>query len=239
MTPRHSLSQAKSSERSCPKAYASLAIARVGGEAPAARAREDAGERTHALSDGARVKLDSTSIVVERADGTPLFRYEVGAQHGKVTLASESLELSASAGDLSLTAAGAIRLEGRTLSARTHMPGHTSAFSLDPRRARLSADAVELASATFKLDAQQAELSGDALEIHFKRARLRVERLETFADSVVSHARNFYQSVQELLQQQAGSLRTLVAGTAQLKAREVAQRAEESYKIRGEKIHIG
>jgi hypothetical protein len=56
---------------------------------------------------------------------------------------------------------------------------------------------------------------------------------------VVSRARNVYQSVQELWQQQAGSLRTLVSGTAQLKAREVSHRAQDAYKIRAEKIHLG
>jgi hypothetical protein len=215
-------------------AHGPIAVARLRrDEAPETR------ETEHALSDGARVTLGTTQIVVERADGTPLFRYEAGAAHGKVTLASESLELGASAGDLSLTAAGAIRLQSRSLSACTGMPGHSSTLSLEPRRARLRADAVELSADAFKLDAHEAELSGDDLQSHFKRARLKVERLETIADSVVSRARNVYQNVQELLQQQAGSLRTLVAGTAQLKAREVAQRAEEAYKIRGEKIHIG
>ena len=209
-------------------------------QGPIAIARLRSAEPTeHALSDGARVKLDATTLSVERADGTPLFRYEAGAHGGKVTLAAESLELAARAGDLSLSAAGTIRLEGRALHARMQMPGHSTTFALDPRRAQLSADELSLSGQSVTLEAGKAVLKGDEVQSTFKRAVIKLERLESVVDTAVSRARNVYQTVQELLQQQAGSLRTIVAGTAQLKAREVTQRAEEGFKVRADKIHLG
>jgi hypothetical protein len=214
----------------------STPLARVVELAPS---RPSAQERSHTLADGTRVQLATHSITVERADGTALFRYDAEGERGRVTLASESLTLAASAGDLALSAAGAIRFEGRSFSAHARMPGHSASLSFDPRRARLSAEALELASDSFQLLAQKAELRGEELRSRFTRAELAFESLETVADNIVARARNVYHSVQELLQQQAGSLRTLVAGSAQLKAREIAQRAEQAYKIRGEKIHIG
>jgi Protein of unknown function (DUF3540) len=209
-------------------------------EGPVAIARlRDPNVNTQALSDGTRVHSDDSSIAVERADGTPLFRYSVESGRGSVTLSAETLNLAASTGDLCLSAAGEIRLRSRSLSLQSGMPGARSGLELTPRSARLSGDAVAVSGRAFRLDAAEAELRGGELRTQFKRAVVVLERLETTADSVVSRARNVYQSVQELLQQQAGSLRTLVAGSAQLKARDIAQRAEEAYKIRADKIHLG
>jgi len=204
--------------------------------APATRAGEAA---IQPLADGTRVHADATSISVERADGTPLFRYSAEPGRGTVTLSAEALHLAASAGDLTLQAAGEIRMRSRTLSLKSSMPGADAALEIGPRSARLVGRALELAGETFKLDAAEAELSGGELRSSFKRAVIALDRLESTADVVVSRARNVYQSVQELLQQQAGNLRTLVAGSAQLRAREVTHRAEEAYKIRAEKIHLG
>ena len=52
-------------------------------------------------------------------------------------------------------------------------------------------------------------------------------------------ARDLYQSVAELAQLRAGSLRTIIDGSVHLKAKEVFQRAIEGFKIRAEKIHLG
>ena len=71
------------------------------------------------------------------------------------------------------------------------------------------------------------------------RAVVHAERLETVAGVVTQTAQNLYQSVAELAQLRAGSLRTLVDGTVHLKAREVFQRAVEGFKIRAEKINLG
>jgi hypothetical protein len=233
-----------------PSSEGPVAIARLRSPASDQRAAPASDQRaapaTHTLEgsiqplrDGTRVHADATSITVERADGTPLFRYSAEPGRGTVTLSAEALHLAASAGDLTLQAAGEIRMRSRSLSLKSSMPGADAALEIGPRTARLVGRALELAGDTFKLDAAEAELTGGELRSSFKRAVIALERLDSSADVVVSRARNVYQSVQELLQQQAGNLRTLVAGSAQLKAREVSQRADEAYKIRAEKIHLG
>jgi hypothetical protein len=204
-----------------------------------ARLRSPEAPQQTALADGTRIQSDATSIVVERADGTPLFQYSAQAGVGTVTLAAEAMHIAASAGDLKLSAAGEIHMRGRTLSLRSSMPDTQSGLEISPRQTLLSSQTLALAGESFKLEAGEAELNGGELRSTFKRAVITLSRLESSAEVVVSRARNVYQSVQELLQQEAGTLRTLVAGSAQLKAREVAHRAEEAYKIRAEKIHLG
>ncbi|MDB4984829.1 MAG: hypothetical protein JWN04_7 [Myxococcaceae bacterium] len=197
--------------------------------------------QTQELPDGTRVHMDNerAHISVERADGTPLFRYDANSAHGTIVIENEALRVSACRGDLSFAAAGEIRLEASRVSLRATMPGADAQLSLSPRRARLEADDLQLRGNALAVDAGRTELRGEELHSEHKRAVIKLERLESVADVVVSTARNVYQSVHELLQQKAGSLRTLVSGTAQLQAREVAHRAADSYKIRSEKIHLG
>jgi hypothetical protein len=208
-----------------------VAIARVAG----------GDELSQELSDGTRVRIDGekTRIQVERADGTPLFQYSASEGQGTITMGHEAMSVIATGGDLNLRAAGAIRMQGHTVSARAKAGPNSSTFELSPRRASVSGEAVQLKGEAFELEATRSEIRGDELHGQHRRAVLHVEHLESTMDVVVSTARNVYQSVHDLLQQQVGSLRTLVAGTARLQARDVAHRAEQAYKVRAEKIHLG
>jgi hypothetical protein len=166
-----------------------------------------------ALADGTVVRAapGGTTIEVCRADGTSLFRYDAGLGRGRITLENESLEL-ASRGDLRLRAGRRVEVEGQ---------------------------AVKLAAEELEASARLTRLRSDEARVALGRGVVEAARLETTAEVVLQTARNFYQQVQELAQQEAGNLRTLVAGTVQLKARQVFQRAAEAYRVRAEKINLG
>lgn len=211
-------------------------------EGPVAIARVRAAAcQSQTLADGTRVHVEQerTRVRVERADGTALFQFDAGVGEGTISVQNETLRVHATAGDLSLSAAGEIRLEANRVSARAHMPGHSAQLTLGPRAAQLSAAKLQLKSDDLSVSARMLQVDGEEVRAQHKRAVLQIERLEVIADVAISKARNVYQSVQELLQHKVGSLRTLVTGTAQLHAHEVAHRAAESYKIRSEKIHLG
>jgi lipopolysaccharide export system protein LptA len=210
----------------------SIAIARV-----AARAPEQV-----ALRDGTSVEIDrdATRVSVRRADGSEMFRYEVEAARGTITIEAESLALCASGGDLRLQAAGEVQLSGQRMQARaSRADGIASTWSLTPRRSELHSQRIAWQTEQLDVAAQRTQLSGQELRTVLARAVLQVERVETVSDVVMQTARNVYTHVRELLQERAGSLRTLVDGTAQLRARDIAQRAEDAYKLRAEKIHLG
>lgn len=210
-------------------------------QGPVAIARVAAPQATSVLQDGTRVSVDALAgaIRVERADGTPIFHYEAAHGRGTISLAQESMEVHATGGDLRLSAAGEVRISGSAVRAEASMPGGLASVALTPRRAQLRAPELSFSATQLDVQAQQLNLRGDEVRADHKRIVAHVERLESVVDVVVSTARNVYQSVQDLLQQRAGSLRTLVTGTAHLQAREVAHRGTDSYKIRSEKIHLG
>ena len=56
---------------------------------------------------------------------------------------------------------------------------------------------------------------------------------------VIAKARNIYQTVEELSQVRAGRMRTIVAKTFHFKSKKAFVKAEEDYKIKAEKIHLG
>ena len=199
--------------------------------------------KTAAMADGTCAQVSATGdrLEVLRADGTTLFVYDVNASHGQVTLRSEAIDVHAFAGDLRLRAAGDVLLEGRTVRAQAHLPGaeEGSTFRLDPRQASLAAPGVNIDSPSLRVQAGRVEMRAADLGAAVDRAVVNVRRLESTADVVVQTARNLYQHVHELAQQRAGSLRTIVDDTIQIKAREVITRAVEAFKLRSEKIHLG
>jgi hypothetical protein len=218
-----------------------VVLATAEGEVAVARVRTGA-EAAPTLTDGTHVVVDQAGgrVRVQRRDGSVLFDYRADEGHGVITLSNESMRVSAEAGDLSLAAAGEIRLQSRTLCAQTSAGEDAATLRLGPRGAELSADTLALeARRSLSLDAERTRVRGGEIEADVGRAVLRLERLERMADVVVTRARNAYERVEELLQQQAGTLRTLVSGSAQLRAREVAHRAEAAYKVRADKIHLG
>ena len=203
----------------------------------------DALPRQLSLVDGTRAQISSnrTSLEFVRGDGTVLFRYDAGQGHGRITLENDDIDVHATRGDLRLRAAGDVRIEGRAVHAVGRSPGVEGAaeLRLEPRQASLVAGTVAIKGDDVEMRAERAVLRSEDLRSFVGRAVVHAERLETVAGVVTQTAQNLYQSVAELAQLRAGSLRTLVDGTVHLKAREVFQRAVEGFKIRAEKINLG
>lgn len=65
------------------------------------------------------------------------------------------------------------------------------------------------------------------------------ERLESRVGTLVETVRNAYRKVAGLSQLRARRVRQIADETLQVKARRVLYRALDSYKVRGDKIHLG
>lgn len=164
------------------------------------------------LADGTTVRrsADRTSVEVVTADGRPMFTYRVGAG-GRVVIDGQAIDIHART-DMSLRTNGTLSLEG---------------------------DAVRLNGRELAVDVTDTRWRGERWDGDLDRATLRARRLETTVETVVQTARDVYQTVRGLAQMQAGRLKTIVEGVAQLRARRVAHRADESYKVRSDKVHLG
>jgi hypothetical protein len=86
---------------------------------------------------------------------------------------------------------------------------------------------------------EEAVYTGRKLLGNIGHAKLIAERLETAAQTMIEKAQNLFQSVEELSQFKTGRMRTLVKKTFHFKSNKAFVKAEEDYKIRAEKIHLG
>ena len=62
---------------------------------------------------------------------------------------------------------------------------------------------------------------------------------ETRAKTVIQRARNMYRRVEGLLEAKAGRQRTVVDGTVHMNCKRALTRADEDYKVKAERIHLG
>ena len=230
-------------ERSAASEQQPMAIVRLVDDDVAGDARADLDARELALVDGtvARTGAGRTSLEFVRPDGTVLFRYDTSQGHGRITLENDAIDVHAARGDLRLRAAGDVLVEGRSVHAVSRAPGVETAgeLRLGPRQASLTAGTVNIDSDDLEMRSQRTTLRSEDVRGYVGRAVVNAQRLETVAEVITETARDLYQSVAELAQLRAGSLRTIVDGTVHLKAKEVFQRAIEGFKIRAEKIHLG
>ncbi len=230
-------------ERAATNEQQPLAIVRLVDDAVAGDARGDLDARELALVDGtvARTGAGRTSLEFVRPDGTVLFRYDTTLGHGRITLENDAIDVHAARGDLRLRAAGDVLVEGRSVHAVSRAPGVETAgeLRLGPRQASLAAGTVNITGDDLEMKSQRTTLRSEDVRGYVGRAVVNAQRLETVAEVITETARDLYQSVAELAQLRAGSLRTIVDGTVHLKAKEVFQRAIEGFKIRAEKIHLG
>ena len=178
-----------------------------------------------------------------------LFEYDEANQKARVNVPSGDLEFVAQNGNIAFRSACEIAIDGqavRIMSPAGVRLGITdalgkicSALTLHPRGMKLSGSefAVQAESADFAVD--RAVYAGSHLLARIGCAKLIADKLETVAESVMESARNVYRTVAQLSQLKAGRVRTLVTSTFFFRARKAFLHAEEDYKIKAEKIHLG
>jgi hypothetical protein len=191
------------------------------------------------LRNGAEARLvaQGTALELKSSQGAVLFRYEASEQGSHLHIEADRLSLASLRGDLELSSAANVTVQGQRVSLRG---GATDAVAV------LSADGVELRGRKLHLQSEDAHY--EATRSLFRSAQVRaelgdvhvrVERLETVAQQVVQYARNLYQRVEEVAQQRAGTLRMLIDQTWQVRAKRALTRTQETFKVRAETIHLG
>jgi len=98
----------------------------------------------------------------------------------------------------------------------------------------------------FLSSANSVRIRGDSIEINSKKLNANIgyvrfvfDRMETVVNTLIEQAKNVYRNVTQLTQLRTGRMRTLVDETYQFKANKAFMKAEDDFKIKGEKIHLG
>ncbi len=179
--------------------------------------------RTITLSGGSRAetsgKPGEQSMKVFSPRQELLFEYDEATGKARVNMPSGDLEFVTENGNISFQSGRDILFHGRHLDMNSHE------FRLSAQKGALQIE--------------EAAYAGKKFMGNIRHVILIAERLETAAQTMIEKAKNLFQSVEELSQLKTGRMRTLVKKTFHFKANKAFVKAEEDYKIRAEKIHLG
>ncbi len=192
---------------------------------------------------------DAETIKVFSTGQELLFEYDPATGKTRVNIPTGDLEIVTQQGDIEFASAGNVRFRGQSIEMAARwgirlavldvLGRILSSAMLQPRRMKFSSPQIGITGQRADIQVEETRYTGKKCVARIGSLRLIVDRLETVANCAVEKAKNVYRTVTGLLQVRAGRKRTVVDGSYHLKANAANLKAKESFKIDGEKIHIG
>lgn len=199
-----------------------------------------AGARRVATREGAAAEVKEEDggerIEVRDAEARLLFEYRPEAGRGVLSMPTGDLELHAPGGNIDLVSGGSVRVRGG--EAVSLSAGATS-IGVGRESAEISARDLKVASRRADFLVGEAVYRGERLSAAVEQVKTVTRKLETVAGWVFERAKSVFRKVEELDQLEAGRTRTLVEGSATLRAGSAAIEADHDVKIDGSGIHLG
>lgn len=190
---------------------------------------------------------DSETLRVFSRRGDLVFEYDPESERARISAGAGELELSA--GDLTLSAQGRVRIQGQSIEMTTRSLFRVSVvgaagkllskMELGRESSHISCAKIGLTARRGEVDVVETKFRGRNIEAEVGRARWVIGKLERIAKTVIDRAKNVYRTVEQLSQLRAGRVRTRVESTYYVKSRRALLKSEEDFKIDGERIHLG
>ena len=203
-------------------------------------------ENKIALSKGAQAKTEGPPgeqcLKVFSPNNELIFQYDEKSGSTRVNMETGDIEFITKNGNITFAANKEIMFRGRTIGitgAKGICLGIMDTLGKLRSTLTLQPQGMKIDSSEVDIDAERGEVHIEETKYTGKRFLGKVDRLESIAGSVIAKAVNIYQTVEELSQMKAGRVRTLVDKTFHLKSKKAFVKAEEDFKIKGEKIHLG
>ena len=178
-----------------------------------------------------------------------LFEVDPATGTTRVGIPNGDLELTAERGDLNLRAAGNIRLEGNDIEAKARhrltlmicdrLKAASTLLKMVPHSLGLSSGKVHVSAEQLESKADATKIAGRRISMTSKSHSVQTERLDTVAETVTENTGNVYRIVRDLVQTQAGRVRTFVRGLSHFRSKRAYFSSEETFNIDGEKINLG
>ncbi|MEQ9406787.1 MAG: DUF3540 domain-containing protein [Fuerstiella sp.] len=191
----------------------------------------------------------SESLRVLSKEDQLLFEIDPDRGRTRVSVPQGTLELNAARGDIVLSAAGAVRVQGTDidLSAKHRLTmAVTSGVGLAKSWFRMLHDRLQTGGEKIDVTAREADLNitstsltSTSVSVKADDYRLTAQHAETTAETLVENSGNAYRTVRNLLQQQVGRLRTYVSGLSHFRSKRAYFSSEETFHIDGDQVHLG
>lgn len=176
---------------------------------------------------------------------------ELDARDGvtRLRIPSGSVELTTGAGDILFRSAGNLRFEGKAielhakqriaLSISSGLSAVGTWLRLLSDRLQVGSEKISLTAREGRLQMDKARVTSDDLAVEADRCHVKARHAETVAETVVQRSGNVYCFVRDLMQNQAGRLRTYVSGLSHFRSKRAYFSSEETFNVDGEKINLG
>ncbi|MBN1290610.1 MAG: DUF3540 domain-containing protein [Candidatus Latescibacteria bacterium] len=204
--------------------------------------------------DGAKALIsgqpDEEKLQFFSQDGELIFEYNSRTRKSHITVPSGDLDVRTAKGDINFTstqgilfsAENPIEMQSSRGIKMTVPDKNTETVSF----VQIQSQHIDLESSKFGVSAQkgmlqieETEYEGLVLDVAMYSVKCVMKRFESVSDTVIENIKNVYRKVKGLTQLQTGRMRTIVESTYQLKSNKTILKAEDDFKIKGEKIYLG
>ena len=206
------------------------------------------------MEDGTSAKIDKTldteKLQLCTKSGELIFEYDAKSGKCRVNIQSGDLEIVTANGNIDFVSEKDIRFFSKQtiemqsnqeirLQTTNAIGNKLSTISLKHKKMKLSSTDVDITAQRSQIHIAESKYIGKKFHGRIKNVKLVFGRVESIANTVIEKAENIYKSVKGLTQLKTGRMRTLVESTIHIKGKKVFMKAEEDFKVKAEKIHLG
>jgi len=206
------------------------------------------------MEDGTSAKIEkglgTEKLQLNSKSGELIFEYDAKSEKCRVNIQSGDLEFTTANGNIDFVSEKDIRFFSKQsvelqsnheirLQTTNAIGNKLSTISLNHKKLKLSSTNVDITAQRSQIHIAESKYIGKKFQGRIKNVNLVLGRLESIANTVIEKAENIYQSVKGLTQLKTGRMRTLVESTIHIKGKKVFMKAEEDFKVKAEKIHLG
>lgn len=198
--------------------------------------------------DGTSAGLEATGALTIRDPlGRLLFEHDPETGVSTLSAPDGGLTLAAPAGRVRIRARDGVDIESggvASVTARSHRltavrGGDRATLALDPKEARLAADAIALEGRRGDLRLEETRLEGKTLDARLDTAVLAAERAETTIGRLASNLKRVLSRIEDVWDLRAGRARVVTEGTWHQKSERAIILADRDVRIDGERIDLG
>lgn len=203
-------------------------------------------------SNGTSVSLlteNGIEKITMRSDaGQIIFEYQPETKKCCFTVPEGDLHFAVPTGNISFSSGCNIQLkcpgdivvegEGKIAMHSGKVFHGKSALVLDRQQVCLQGSKVAITAEQGEFAIAKTSFRSRRLAAKIERARVTLDDMEIVAETIRQKAKNVVQNVENLLQINAGRMRTFVRGLYNLKGERTYFKADKDIKLKGDKIHL-
>ena len=173
-------------------------------------------------------------LTVFSKEGGLIFEYDSRTGKSRIDIPSGDLEIITRNGNIVFMSSKNIRMV-----ASNDTGEENASINIDSKKISMSSPEFAIDSQKGDIHVENTQYTGNSFSGMIRDVKLKIQRFESAAVTVIEKMKNVYRTVEELTQLHTGRMRTIVDTTWHFKSKKAFLKAEDDFKIKGEKIYLG